>query len=93
MFTCLRQQKQTHEDTRDRFDEASRTCNLRKKTFLAFVSYYYSHQQCILSQFRQHNSYVFPIKSYTLAGFEPSSHVSEADAMTTAPCRLGSLTF
>jgi hypothetical protein len=31
----------------------------------------------------------FPLKPYTLAGFEPGSSVSEADAMSTAPRRQG----
>jgi hypothetical protein len=31
----------------------------------------------------------FPKKRYTLAGFEPGSAVSEADAMSTAPRRQG----
>jgi hypothetical protein len=40
----------------------------------------------IKSKTQQH-CYVIPKKPYTLAGFEPGSAVSEADAMSTAPRR------
>jgi hypothetical protein len=36
---------------------------------------------------KTYNRIVFPKKTYTLAGFEPGSAISEADAMSTAPRR------
>jgi hypothetical protein len=38
---------------------------------------------------KAHNITMFFLKPYTLAGFEPGSAVSEADAMSTAPRRQG----
>jgi hypothetical protein len=42
----------------------------------------------ILSHYSQKQSYDFPLKTYTLAGYEPGSSVPEAVGVSTAPRRL-----
>jgi hypothetical protein len=50
----------------------------------------YFNTQTMHIKSKTHNSIaMFFLKPYTLAGFEPGSAVSEADAMSTAPRRQG----
>jgi hypothetical protein len=65
------------------------------KTFLGQCLYwsFSTHKQCILSQKRTTALLCCSKKPYTLAGFEPGSAVSEANAMPTAPHRQGALNY
>jgi hypothetical protein len=52
-----------------------------------FISQHKSHKKFIPSQLHNSTAMYPPIKTYTLAGFEPRSYVTMADAFTTAPRR------
>jgi hypothetical protein len=60
---------------------------LQIQTFLWSIPLFLlsTHKQCTLSHFGNNSTAMFPLKPYTLAGFEPGFLVPEADAMSTAP--------
>jgi hypothetical protein len=75
------------------FEKVENILRLTKKLFFGPIPLFFlfNTQTMHIKSTTQQHCYVFPKKPYTVAGFEPGSAVSEADAMSTAPRRQGNI--